>query len=232
MRMFSAEKTPVYCEGIAHRLEKRRGEDVKVVDLTLKVAPFTRELASSLDQDEYGFIKRTLFSAHSGEPTGDIKAVEFNAPSDRQRVVCFASPDTEVPSIAFDQVRVMKFRARTQKDISGWSVYLHVTFGPVGRAELEYVNAWYTEQRFLTFEAAEPSLDFDAEDEGSDADEKARQEARPLPEWDDDPKGDSPATVDAKREVGSRHKLHSHQDKKKGARRRKPAVEDEGAAEA
>lgn len=232
MQLFSVGKVPVYCDGIAHRVETRRGDSVKVVDLTLKIEPFTPQLASALDQDEYGFVKRMLFKVTDGTPLGDLRSVEFIPPGDRQRVTCFASPDTEMPSIALDQCKVTKIRARSQKDASGWVLYLHLSFGPLSRTELEYVNAFYTEQRFMTFDAAEPSLDFEeADDDVTDADEKARQQARPAPIWDDDEQPspvaaseDSPATVDAKRAVGTRHKLHSHQDKKKNDRKKRIAA--------
>lgn len=223
MRLFSVGKVPVYCEGIAHRLEKRRGEDVKVVDLTLKIEPFTTDLASALDQDEYGFVKRMLFKITDGTPMGDLKSVEFIPPGDRQKVTCYATPDTEVPSIAFDQCKVTKIRARSQKDASGWVLYLYLSFGPLSRTELEYVNAYYTEQRFLTFDEAEPSLAFedDGEEEAlTDADEKARQAAPAAEE-------DSPATTDAKRSVGVRQRTHSHQTKQKRGRKK----QDDAVAE-
>lgn len=234
MDLFTVAKIPVYCEGIAHRLEKRRGDEVKVVDLTLKLEPFTPQLASALDQDEYGFIKRALFKIGDASPVTDVRAIEFRAPSERQQLICFASPNTEVPSIALDQCKVTKIRARCQKDASGWVLYLHVSFGPLGKSELEYVNAFYTEQRFVSWSAAEPSLDFDddgdGDEEGEDADVKA---SRPAMEF-DDPRDDhdSEATADAKRTVGSRQRLHSHQTKKKttgkpkGTRKKKSAPAD------
>src|SRR4051812_2784066 len=137
MQLFSVGKIPVYCEGITHRIEKRKGSDTKVVDLTLKIEPFTPELASALDQAEYGFVKRMLFKIGDGSPLGDLRSVEFVPPGDRQLVTCFASPDTEKPSIAFDQCKVTKLRARSQKDAAGWVLYLYLSFGPLSRAELE-----------------------------------------------------------------------------------------------
>lgn len=225
MHLFDVAKVPMFCDGIAHRLEKRKtGDEVKVVDLTLRIQPFTNELASTINQDEYGAVKRMLFNLITGEANDDLRSVEFVATSDRQRLICFATPDTEVPSIAFDQVKVKKIRARTQKDVAGWALYVYVSFGPLGKSELEYVNDWYTKQRFVSFEEAEPSLDFE-DDDLTDADEKARHAAPPPPMWDDDeaaveePTDDSPATVDAKRSVGVNRPLHSHQGKKRGRRK-------------
>lgn len=209
MRLFETAKTPVYCEGIAHRIERRKSGDVKVVDLTLKLDPFTAQLASALDQAEYGFVKRLLFKLTDGSPVRDLRSVDFRPPHDRQQLHCFASPDTKKASICLDQVKVTKLRARSQKDGDGWVLYLYVSFGPLGKTELEYVNAFYTEQRFVTFEPAEPSLDF--EDPGDDDDEDEDREARterPAPMFDSEPDGEpiaAAADPEPARQLPPRH---------------------------
>lgn len=180
MRLFSVSKIPVYCESISHRIERRKSGDVKVVDLALKIEPFTPQLASALDLDEYAFIKRELFRGNDASVNIDLKNAEFRTPTDRQLLTCYATPDSPKASIALDQVKVTKIRVRGQKDGSGWVLYVHVSFGPLGKTELEYVNAFYSEQRFISWDQAEPSLEFETdgagdEDEPSDADEKARE---------------------------------------------------------
>lgn len=206
MDLFTVAKIPMYCEGITHRMEKRRGgHEVKVVDLALKLEPLSAQLATALNQDEYGFVKRTLFKMASGDPVIDLRAVEFRPPSDRQKLMCFASPDTEVASIAFDQVKVTKIRARSSKDATGWTLYVHVSFGPVDKIELAYVNDFYTGQRFITWEEAEPSLDF-TDDEGDEDEHEPGDvidgRSRPAPMFDDDaPAADASADEDAAREA-------------------------------
>lgn len=79
MKLFSVAKVPVFCDAVGHRLDKRRGQDVKVIDLALRVQPFTAQHAAALDQDAYAFVKRMLFKVNSGDPIGDLKAVEFKA---------------------------------------------------------------------------------------------------------------------------------------------------------
>lgn len=182
MNLFSVGKIPMYCEGITHRLESRKSGETKVVDLSLKIQPFNQQLASALDQDEYGFVKRTLFKMASGDPVIGLRAVEFRLPADRQRLLCFAAPDTEQASICLDQVKVTKLRARASKDATGWTLYIGVSFGPLSKDELEYVNRFYTAQAFITWEAAEPSLEFDAEGKGDEDEEHER----PAPMWDED----------------------------------------------
>lgn len=212
MKLFTVGKVGIFCDGIGHRLERRKNQDVKVVDLSLRVQPFTSQLAAALDTDAYAFVKRILFKANGGDPITDLRSVEFKPFGDSQKLICFASPDTTEPSIAFDQVKVTKIRARTEKGVDGWALIVGVTFGPVGRAELEYVNAFYTEQRFITFDDGEPFLEFedDGEDEASDRDLDAR---RPAPMFNDEgtETEQSPATRDAKRSApAARQKIHSH----------------------
>jgi hypothetical protein len=183
MHLFTTGKIPMYCEGITHRLEKRKDSEVKVVDLTLRVFPFTGQLASALDQDEYGFVKRTLFNLNSGDPSVDLRAVEFKPPSERQRMHCFASPDSDVASILLDQVKVTKLRARGSKDANGWALILVVSFGPLDKTELAFVNEFYTKQQFIRWEAAEPSLAFEDTDAGESPDPDGG--GRPTPMWDE-----------------------------------------------
>lgn len=160
MQLFTAGKIPMYCEGITHRLEKRKDSEVKVVDLALKIEPFNAQLAAALDQDEYGFVKRTLFKMNDGDPTTDLRAVEFRTPGDRQQLHCYASPDSPEASIMFDHVKVTRLRARCSKEATGWVFSVHVSFGPVDKTELEAVNEWYTGMKWVRFEEAEPSFAF------------------------------------------------------------------------
>lgn len=209
MKLFSVAKVPMYCEGISHRIERRKAGDAKVVDLALKVQPFTAQLAAALDSAEYGFVKRLLFKQSDATPVRDFKDVGFKLPVGRQKLICFASPDTTKASIALDQVKVTKLRVRGQKDGDSWVLYVHASFGPLGKAELEYVNAFYAEQRFVTFEEAEPSLEFDEQDD--EADEVA-EPSRPAPMFDTDQSGAPVETAagepESARQTPRRHPAH------------------------
>lgn len=221
MELFTVGKVGVFLDAVGHAVEKRRGEEVKVLTLGLRVSPLDSQLASALLIDG---LKVTLFSLHTGEPKGNLRRVDFGVKNlDRQVLTIFAAPDTEAPSIAFDQVRIHKLYVTMPKDRTDFDLKFKATFGPAGRAELEFVQQWLLTQRFVTFTEAEPGFDFEEDGEDlTDADEKARVAAPPSPMWDDEPTGDvedSPATTDAKRTVGVNRKLHSHQTKK--GRRRK-----------
>ncbi len=224
MNLFTVPKIPMHCEGITHRLEKRKSGETKIVELALKIEPFTPQLAAALDPAEYAFVKRTLFKMGDGAtPVNDLRAVEFRPPLDRQKLLCFATVDTAMASICLDQVKVTKIRARQSKDAQGWVLYVHVSFGPVDKGELEYVNAFYAGQRWITFEEAEPSLDFAPDAEAAEA-----PVSRPAPMWDDgDENAPAAPAVQAEseeaREVGSR--ATAKRGTKKATRKHDPDAE-------
>jgi hypothetical protein len=189
MDLFTVGKIPMYCEGITHRLENRKSGEVKVIDLALKITPFNAQLAAALDPDEYGFVKRVLFKMNDGEPVVDLRAVEFRPPSDRQRVIADIAPDTDEGSICLEQVKVTKIRARASKDANGWTLYVHVSFGPVSAGELAFANEFYTGMRYLDWSAAEQSLDFAGEGNAADDTPSGHQ-----PMFEDDNPNSMPAT--------------------------------------
>jgi hypothetical protein len=180
MELFTVSKIPMYCEGITHRLEQRATGDVKIVELTLKLDTFDGQMASAL-HDDYSIVKRTLFRMNDGEPNTDLQVVEFHTPSDRQKLRCYAVPDTEKASICFDQVKVTKLRAKRVKGAANWLLFVHVSFGPVDKGELMYVNEWFAGERYVSWEEAEPSLDFKVVEPKED-----KSLSRPQPMFDDD----------------------------------------------
>lgn len=230
-RLFATAKVPLYLETIIHGTEKRRGEDVKIVTLVLRVQPFGPELAASLDegvQASHG-VKPLLFSLNKAEQKSVVRRLDVALGCPRQQLLVFASSDTVKESIAFEQVKIGGTYARTQKDAEGYAFVFRASVGPLGRRELEFIQDWHLGTRFVTFQQAEPSLEFaDAsgdEDEGTDQDQKARQPA-PAVEWEDDGTGsgrpleaaaDGPTSI-VEREVGSRRKLHSHQAKNRAGK--------------
>lgn len=198
-RLFDVEKVGLFLDSFSPRIEKRESEEVKLLDLTLRLQPLTPELASALAGD--GLIKKSLYRLDDGSPLPNIKSIAFNLSVARQLLTIYAAPDVETPSIALDQVEISDIRARTEKGVDGWGLVFYASFGPVSKVELEFVQRWYTGQQFVTFHEAQPSLDLEADD----------QPRRPAPEL-DDPRDDaaSQATQDAQREVGARQRTFSH----------------------
>lgn len=240
-RLFSAAKVGLFCDSITHATEKRKGDDVKIVTLTLRVQPFDAKLATALDEGIGGEsnVRPTLFKIGHPDPKPLLRRADFALGCARQNLHVFASTDTPTASILLDQVRISNTYARTEKGVAGFGFVLKASFGPLGRRELEYIQDWHLGQRFVTFDEAEPSLAFesDGEDEGTEADQKSREvidgRVPQKPMWDDDVPvthvtDDAVFTTDkdgkriseAPKVERAHRKLHSHTSKKKNAKRR------------
>lgn len=232
-RLFSVSKVGVFFDSYSPAVEKRRGGEVSVLQVRMRVEPFDAKLASSLDDGVGGDsnIKATVFSLNTGDPKANFTRHDFRLGLPRQTVEIFATPDTETCRVALAQGKVSATYVRSEKDTNALALALKFTFGPVGRDELELIHQLHRQQAWLTFSESEPMFDEELDDDGdpddedADADEKAR---RPAPMFDDDQNelhadddvdGDETpseaATRDAQRLVGARQNLHSHQSKRK-----------------
>jgi hypothetical protein len=167
MRLFEVAKVGCFLDAIGHSLEKRRGDDVKVLNLTLRIAPFTSQLASAMPDG----VKPSLFKLSSGDPKESIRRIDFALGCERQLLTVYAAPDTTQASIALDQVKVSGTYARAQKDRNGFDFVLKASFGPVGKTELEFVQDWLLTQRFVSFEEAEPGMFDEAEETDATGDD-------------------------------------------------------------
>jgi hypothetical protein len=157
MRFFDTDKIGCYLDDIGHRVEKTKdGKEIRMVDLTLRVQPLTAELAGSLDAD----VRALLFNMGDALPKGKIKAIHFNLPVAKQAIDVHLLPTGEEGAILIPDVEISDVRARVEKGVDGYALVFYASFGPVGKAELEYVVGWHTQQRFLTFRPQEPALDF------------------------------------------------------------------------
>lgn len=235
MKLFSVPKVGLFCDGITHAIEKRRGEEVKIVTLALRMQPFDSKLAVAIDDGLVGQdvrVRNALFKVNHPDPVPGIRRIDFALGCERQNLTVYASPDTEAGSMCLEQVKIAGTYARSQKDMNGFAFCLKGSFGPLGRAELEFIQKWLLTQRFVTFEQAEPGMfdDTTEDDEDlADADEKARQTARPTPMWDGTDEEPAPAAeAPAEPKQTDKHKkdranrsLHSHQTKKAGKGKRR-----------
>jgi hypothetical protein len=218
-RLFDVAKVGCFCDAIGHSIEKRRGEEVKILTLTLRVAPFDSKLATAMPDG----VKATLFKLNSGDPKETLRRADFALGLERQLLRVYAAPDTHDASIALDQVKVTGTYARSQKDRNGYDFVFKASFGPCDKNELEYVQAWLLTQRFVTFEQAEPGMfddDASGDEDMTDADEKAQAPAH-APMWDDGDDEKTTRAARAKNDAANR-KLHSHASKKKPAQKARP----------
>jgi len=157
MRFFDEDKVGCYLDDIGHRVEKTKdGAEMRMVDLTLRVQPFTVELAAALDLD----VRQLFFTMNDALPKSKLKAIHFRLPVPKQALTVFLVPEDEVGQILIPDVEITDPRARTEKGVDGFGLVFYASFGPVGTRELELICAWHTEQRFVTFHPQEPALDF------------------------------------------------------------------------
>ena len=201
-RLFSVAKIPVFCDTYAPAVEKRRGEEVAILTLRLRVQPFDAKMATSLDDGVGGDsnVRSTVFS-HTTEPKPHFTRHDFQLALDmRQLLTVFASTDTEQPHIALDQVRIHGTYIRSQRDVNMLAFCFKASFGPVSPKELEFVHSWCRGQRAITFTPSEGELEFDEENDGDDDDDGGGEDQPPLPApMFDDPRDMPPAPLQTKR---------------------------------
>jgi len=161
-RLFSTNKVPVNLDTYSPSLEKRHGEEVSVLVLSLRVQPFDSKLAVSLDAGiGSGNIRSTVFSLNSGEPKKFFTRHDFHFELPRQDLVIYATSDTDASRLAISQAKISGTCVRVKDDV--FALCFKAAFGPVSRDELEFVHAWCHGQRAVTFEASEPSMEFEEE---------------------------------------------------------------------
>lgn len=164
MRLFDEDGVGCYLDAIGHRVVKATNgiAEHKVVDLTLRVQPFTPELAVALDPD----VRALLFSMTDATPKPKIRKLDFALTVPRQQLAIAAMPDLP-ERILFADCAVGRVRARTDKAADGFALVFTVSYGPASSRDLEYVTDWLMQQRFVTFQPQQPALDFAAAPDAS-----------------------------------------------------------------
>jgi len=161
MRFFDVDRVGAYLDAVTLRLEKTKDTEHKVIDLTLRVQPFSADLANALHPE----VRALLFTLTDGTPKPLLKSVELRiADVPHQHIECALLPEDSIGAFTLRDAEVSDPRVRTEKGVDGYALIFYATIGPVGRDELEYVVNWYTQQRFVTFTEAQPVMDFDAAD--------------------------------------------------------------------
>lgn len=157
MRFSDDDKTGCYCDAVTHRVEKTKdGREIAMCDLSLRIQPLTPEMAVAIDPK----VRAALFALTDATERPEVKSLTFNLPVTRQKLLVYLLPEADMAQIALSDVEISSLRARTEKGVSGFGFCFDASFGPVGKEELEYVVAWLTQQRFVTFQPQEPALDF------------------------------------------------------------------------
>jgi len=175
MRFCTVDHLGIVCDTFTPTTEERRDVEVRVLVLTLRIEPLTLEIAAGIEP----LIRRLLFR-QGGEVVPHLRDVVFAFDVPRQLMKLQIAPDA--PSrMAFDQVKIGRLRAKPDKAGVYWSLIFKATFGPVDRNQLEYVQAWFGTQRFVTFVPAEADLFESAPDADDDEPELDGAELAPEP---------------------------------------------------
>src|SRR5437879_2769875 len=124
MRLFDTDRVGLYLDGVNLRLEKTKDNEHKVIDLTLRVQPFTKELATSLHPD----VRALLFSMTcEGAPKPLLKAVALNLTGiPKQHMDCFLLPEeTESGGLTLLDSEIGDLRVRTEKGVDGYALIFY-----------------------------------------------------------------------------------------------------------
>lgn len=193
--LFNAGKIGMFLDSYTPGIEKRDGDEVKVLHLTLRVQPFDAKLATSIDEGLQGStnVRAMAFRLDDTSPKPHLERLAFSLDCPRQNLQIFETPDTEDSRIALLQCKMSGFYVRTQKDVDGLAFVCRATFGPVGRDEMELLHRWFRGQLFVTFEESQPALFEEGDAPEADYSGKRLVGIDPVaaaPMWDE---GDAPA---------------------------------------
>lgn len=223
-QLFSVGKIGVLLDSAKWGIEKRRGEEVKVLLLTCIVKPFDAKLAVALDEGVGGHsnIRATVFNLNDAKPRLNFTGHDFTLGLPRQDFELFATPDSPKARLALTHVKINgAINVKIHKDNPN---ALTMTFkgavGPVSKSELEFIGEWFRGQKFINFSESEASLEFSETDETDDDDEpeEAVKGPRliPPPEFNTTPSGeiidaesgprDTAADQEPVRPISRRHK--------------------------
>lgn len=231
-RLFKTGKVGCFIDSYAPGVEKRRGDEVSVLSVKFRVQPFDASLASSLDAGVGGDsnIRPTVFSLNTTEPKPNFTRHDFKLGTlPRQNIEFFAAPDTETSRVLLPQAKIAGCYVRTQKDMNALAFVFKATFGPVSRDQLELIHSLHRLQAFVSFTESEPLLEEEDDDEPELAATGTEGQA---PMWEDDVPVTHITDVEvfttdksgrriseAPKVERAHRKLHSHQGKRKGAKR-------------
>lgn len=169
--MFDREHVPVRFADIKHRTMKKDDAEIGLVEITLEISPFTKELAKELDD----YVRRTLFTATDAEVTSKLGGANFRLGIPAQQIAVRMSADQGDASFVIDEAKIGIFHARRSKKTSTWRLVFTATCSPLNEHQLAQIVDCYTKSRFITTGNAEPGL-FDEEEKAD-----RRRKAKDMP---------------------------------------------------
>lgn len=152
-------KCPMYLRDVTFKTETIDGETRRIVQLSFKLEPFTKEMANSLN------IASHLFSADSGEPYGDFIAGTYGISVPLQTLDIAPAPDAPY-SLDLRDVRVSgAISVRKDKENPVLSANMAMTFPYPEAKELLFLAMNVNNQLFNTFTNQQAGLGLDTVDE-------------------------------------------------------------------
>jgi len=212
-KLFDVGKVGLTCDAITHTTEKRTDGEAKVIQLTLRVAPFDAKLATAL----HPAVRATLFKLGNVEAHQHLARVNFSLGVPRQFIEIYASPDSPKATMGLDHVLITGIYARTQKGMRDtFMLVFKATFGPVSDRELGFAESWRNTMKFGSFEEADKSdLFIDTPEDDDEHEEESAQQALPEPEFETDGAG---KPLEAGDPEPARHAKPRHADRTAAAK--------------
>src|SRR4030095_7035655 len=119
MRFCDVEKIGLVCDTYTPKTETRRDDEVRVIMLTLRIEPLTREIAAGID----AFVRRTLFR-NDGDPVPTMREVIFALDIPRQLIRLQTTRDSN-GTLALDQVKIGRLPARLSPHGRLWTAIVN-----------------------------------------------------------------------------------------------------------
>lgn len=171
MQMFSTQGVPCYIAGMIGKRVKVGKEKFKGIELTLRIDPFTPELAS-----EIGDIKSKLFKRHDASVDPNVDSATFTFKPKTQYVEIKPEPALSWAPVKIQEAKVTKFRVRRPADGTQWVLVFKVAFAESDANDLLYLKDALFETRFFSFADSQGGLFADAEAEAA----RDSKEAKPV----------------------------------------------------
>jgi len=159
--MFDTPDVRVYVDALTHHtVNDRERNQVKAVDVTLRIEPIEPGLAAEIDDSVRGM----LFRRGTAEVNPNAKKIVFAFAPRPQRLTFKADPDLKRPSFVVDEAKISGLTAAKPKDGQHWVFTFKATVANLGGDELAWLQHALYSHQYLTTEKATPGL-FDEEEE-------------------------------------------------------------------
>lgn len=117
--------TPIYLKDVTFTTETKDGETRRVVNLALRIAPFTAELAETLGAG----VRERLFRRGNAEPVDEIAEIKFNLTEPLQSLKLKGAVDVEADTVVLNDVKVKPIiRVKRDKETPTFEANIDVNF--------------------------------------------------------------------------------------------------------